>query len=351
MKPPNDMVCLPFWHRVSFTLIAEKHIKYLRKYARIERIDELAFPHLLPACKPLVLLHPTFYPLSKYGRFIERKIHLYKGIIGFDVADSTRISTLAVSMTHYTNAMIVPSNFSRKAYIESGVRVPVHVVPHGVEPEWFETPRDSFRSFPDLLELKKSKNLKYLLFFCIHSEYRKGADLVLEFYSRLRRERSDVTLIVKTLTPDGLIQPTVRKLGGIVVAGWLTEEQKMELYDLADIYLLFSRGGGFELNGLEALARGVPVIAGKGGSWEDYTPRWLLVDSKPCPYVLKDNPIHVGSGVEVDIEKAVDLACRILDNLDDYKARVLEYRDRHLKGRFTWDKIARQILDIINIYM
>lgn len=340
----------PQWHKVSFTLIAEKHIQYLKNYVRIERIDELAFPHIYPHSKPLVLLHPTFYPLSKYGSTLERKLPYYRGIIGFDVADSTRISNLAVSMTHYTTAMIVPSSFCKKAYIESGVRVPVYVVHHGLDLEWYETPKLNPKNFRDLHDLKKSRNLKFLLFFCIHSEYRKGADLVIDFYTKLKRERNDVVLVLKCLTPDGVIQPVIKKLGGIVVAGWLSEKQKMELYDLADIYLLFSRGGGFEHNGLEALGRAVPVIAPKGGSWEDYMPEWLLVDSHPCPYVLKDNPIHVGKGVEIDVDKAVDLACEILDNTDEYKAKVEEFRDRFLKERFTWEKIAKQILNIIYKY-
>ncbi|HDO19421.1 MAG TPA: hypothetical protein ENG74_01710, partial [Thermoplasmatales archaeon] len=99
-------------------------------------------------------------------------------------------------------------------------------------------------------------------------------------------------------------------------------------------------------NGIEALARGEIVIAPKGGSWEEYMPEWGLIDSKPCPYVLKDSPIHVGKGMQIDVEKAVDVACDVLDNLDEYKARVQEYR-KVLEERFTWEKVAEKLAIIL----
>lgn len=340
----------PMWHKVSFTIIAEKHIEYLSKKIKIEKIDELAFPHIYPYCKPLVLLHPVFYCMTRYSGSIAKKIHKYRGIIGFEVADSDRVSNLAVSISHYLTALILPSNFSKKAYVRSGVRVPIHVVPHGLDDYWYTAPKTLKKSFPDLLNLKLKKKLKYLLFFCWHSEYRKGADLVIAFYSKLKKERKDVVLIVKTLTPNGIIQSTVKNLGGIIVSGWLSEEQKMELYDLSDLYLLFSRGGGFELNGLEALARNVPVIAGRGGSWDDYMPDWGLVSSHSCPYVLKDNPIHIGKGVEIDVDKAVDRALEILDNYDEYVEKTKQFKEKFLRKHFTWQNVADKILEIIHKY-
>ena len=339
----------PLWHVVSFRLIGEKHVRELRKYFRVYEIDELAFPHINPYVKAFVFLHPFFFVMSKFGKQVERKLTRFKALIGVDVADSDRISSLAVSMTNYATAMIVPSRFSREAYIRSGVRVPVHVVPHGLDKEWYTKPKDKPSFFRDLAEKKKKHSLKYLLFFLCHSDFRKGADLVIAFYSILRKERKDVVLVVKTMSPDGTFQDIVRSMGGVVVSGWLTEKQKMELYDICDMYLLFSRGGGFEQCGLEALAREEVVLAPRGGSWEEYMPGWGLVDSKPCEYVLKDNPIHNGRGVEVIVEKAVDKAHAILDNLDEYKGRVREHK-RFLAEKFTWERVGEKLRDIVYMY-
>lgn len=336
----------PMWHRVSFTLIAEKHIEKLKKRYKVERIDELAFPHIMPMSKPIVFLHPFFFIMSRSSRFISRKLHLYKAIIGVDVADSDHISNLAVSMTDYANAMIVPSSFSRQAYVRSGVRVPIYVVPHGLDWEWYTKPSIADKYFQDLLLIKERRKYKYMLYFLWHSDYRKGADLVIEIYKRLIRERKDVKLVLKTKTADGRVAQVLRSLGAIHVYGWLTEEQKMALYDACDIYILATRGGGFEMNGLEALARGLPVIAAKGGSWEDYLPDYLLVESRPTPYVLKDNPIHDGKGVEMIIDKAIDKIHDILENLDDYKARVRDHINK-IKHIYNWDNVGKLLSEVI----
>jgi len=235
----------PMWHRVSFSVIAQKHIQQLKKKIRVHEVDELAFPHITPHCKPIVFIHPLFFTMIRASKFIARKLHLYGALVGIDVADSDHISGLAVSITNYTRAVIVPSTYAKKVYVKSGVTVPIHVVPHGVDKEWYtRQPRITY--FRDIHEFKKKHGLKYILFFLWHSPWRKGSDLVYEFYRRLKKERKDVTIIFKTQTADGEWVKKFRSLGCIHVYGWLTEEQKIELYDLADIYPLFSRGGGFE---------------------------------------------------------------------------------------------------------
>ena len=322
----------------------------MRKYFRLYAIDELALSGLYPATNPLLILHPFFYPMTKYAKRLQRLLARVRGIIGIDVADSDRISNLAVSMTHYSEAMIVPSTWARDAYVRSGVRVPVHILPHGVEKDWFTSPFQ-LTIFKKLYDMKKEKGLVYLLHYCWHSEYRKGLDLVLRAYEILRKERKDVVLICKFMNPDGEPHRIIRRLGGIIISGWLSEDQKRELYDISDIYLLFSRGGGFELNGLEAIVRGNVVISADSGSWTDYLPDFCLVESRECPYVLKDNAIHVGKGREIIVEKAVDRICEISDNLDDYKERIREHVNKNIKDKYTWEAIGRQLAEIIKKYL
>jgi len=345
------VVRLPFWHTVSFTVIARKHIKYLRRYLRVEEIDELAFPHIMPFSRPLVVFHPLFYQLMRHGRYLERNMGRFGGIVGFDVADSDRISKFAVSLTDYVEAVIVPSEWSRRAYLRSGVKVPVYVVPHGVERDWITAPRQVGVTFRELWRLKTERRKKLLLFICLHSEWRKGVDLVLEVWDRLRHERRDVQLVIRTMTPDGPLQQVARRKGAVIVSGWYTERQYRELFDTCDVYLLFSRGGGFEAIGLDALTRGEVVLAARGGAWQEYLPPEFLIESRPSDVVLRDNPIHVGIGVEVVVEKAVDKIHDVLENLDEYRARAREHVEKVIKHRFVWDVIGRQIAEILRRYL
>lgn len=340
----------PRWHKVSFSLIAEKHVRELKKYMWITEIDEMALPMIYPHSKPLIILHPLFYPMVRFGKRITSFMSKIRGIIGVDVADSDRVSTLAVSITNYCEAIIVPSKWARDSYVNSGVTVPVHVVPHGLDDEYF-TKSKGFERFKKLAEMKRRKNYKYLLFFCWHSPWRKGMDLVFKVYKRVRERRKDVVLIVKAMNIDANLNKALSSLGGIAITGWLSEEEKIELYDLCDVYLLFSRGGGFELNGLEALARGEVVIAPNRGAWTDYLPDFSLVKSRTCPYVLKDNPIHCGKGVEIDVDKAVKKVLKVIKEIDDYKVKVRKYVEEEIKEKYTWDRVGKELVSVIRKYV
>jgi len=250
----------PRWHKVSFTIIAQHHTRELRRYYRVYEIDELGLRHLHPYTKPLLIVHPLFGAFTRLGKRVEWLMSKVRKIIGVDVADSDAISQLAVSMTNYCDAVVVPSTWARESYIRSGVNVPVHVVHHGVTDAFLE-PSKPVAHFHDILAMKEKMGLKLLLHYCWHSDYRKGMDLVTEVYRRIRKERRDVILVSKVGGGLSSYHKELKDLGCIVISGWLKEDQQIELYDLCDIYLGFSRGGGFELNNLEALIRGEIVIA------------------------------------------------------------------------------------------
>ena len=337
----------PIWKKVSFTLIARKHLEYLRQMMKIDEIDEHTFPFMDVVSRPLVLIQPYFYPMEAYSRPLSHRIPKLTGLIGIDVADSDRISEFAVELANKATAMIVPSRFARKAYIMSGVKAHVHVLPHGVDLEFINSPKRE-RPFPETLyDLKRSRRLKVLLAFIIHSGYRKGYDILMQIYKRLRKERRDVILVIKDMYGVRLVEDDREKR---LFDGWLRGQQHIDLFDNADLFLLTSRGGGFELPGLEALARGVPTIAAKGGSWDDYMPPWGQVPSKRSGPVFQGNSIHVGNGVEMIINKAVDKALEILDNLDEYKAKAHEYAQTRIKREFTWPRVALELKRIIDSY-
>jgi len=333
----------PIFKRVSFTYIAEQHTQQLRKYFKIEIIDENSLPFLGGMLRPFILIQPYFYPFQKFERKLQRKINRWHAIIGVDVADSNRISEYAVHLTSYADAMIVPSTFARNSYIDSGVKKPVYAVPHGIPEEYLNTPKTEPNEMKILHNIKQMKNKKLLLCYLVHSPYRKGEDLLYKIYDIIRKERNDVMLAIKDMHGIRLLEDREQR----IYEGWLTEQAKLELFDLSDLYLLTSRGGGFEHPPLEAIARGVPAIGAEGGAWQDYMGDWMLIPSKPSGIVLEGNSIHVGVGVEMIVEKAVNRIHEILNNLDEYKAKTKEYVNTVIKEKFTWTKVGEQLRDVI----
>jgi len=177
------------------------------------------------------------------------------------------------------------------------------------------------------------------LFFCVHSPFRKGLDIVEKILTRVSAEGYAFSTIVKGIQPEGI--------KAFAVKGRLGWSQIRALYDSADILLMPSRGGSFELNGLEALARGLPVLATEGGAWCEYMEGYgVLVKSVANPVVLPASEFHAGRGVEMDVEEAVDKLCDIINNLDDYKARVAEFP----RGEWTWDVTRQKLKKLVEDY-
>jgi glycosyltransferase involved in cell wall biosynthesis len=62
---------------------------------------------------------------------------------------------------------------------------------------------------------------------------------------------------------------------------------------------------------------------------------------------LPGNAIHVGYGYKVDVESALNKVHDILDNHDDYKARIEDWRRNTLVNEYTWDNVAKRLIEVI----
>ncbi len=336
----------PTFKHVSFSVIAQEHITQLRNFFWVESLDENIIPILDFSTRPFVVLHPYFYPLQRFETYIKNYKDKIDGLVGVDVADSNRITPYAVSLTDYADALVVPSNYAKNSYVRSGVRKPVYVVPHGVHDYWITTAKQEPIVFPKL-DLVKRKGYKLLLSYIMHSEYRKGYDLLNKIYTQVRKEIENVRLVIKTSNGTFLADKNVEDRTSLIPNPWLTEIEEMVLFDACDIYLLTSRGGGFEHPPLKAISRGLPVVAPKGGAWEDYLPSWSLVESKPSGVVLDGNAIHNGTGVEIDVERATDKVFKIIDDLEKYKEKAEVYANSYIRGYFTWNAIGQKLANIV----
>jgi glycosyltransferase involved in cell wall biosynthesis len=380
MKP--ILYVYPQYHTVSFTLVGKKHVEYIKKLnlAKVYEVDELAFPSFYPLIRYDIVLHPFLFIWERVVRryavkvnknlehmvpkYVENFMNLFNQLIAIDVCDSDRISDYAVNLLNYADKIAVPSSFCVEVYRGSGVKKPVYRVPHGVDDDWYRLPNIWSTELREkvgglvkaVYEYKVRKGKRILLFWLWHSPERKGLDEVLKVYTRLRKERSDVALIMKVatfpsflvahLSPDYPSKPEELDINFVI--GWLNDFDKMALYDLADIMLMFSVGGAFEINCLESLARGVPCVASYWGSWKDYLPPFLGVKTGEKVKVFDKHDIHVGYGYRVDVEDALNKIHDILENYEEYKARTEEWRQKVLFNEYRWDLIAHKLIRVIH---
>jgi len=351
----------------SFTLVAQKQFSLLKKYYKsIFPIDEQQFPTYAPILRHDVIVHPASPLMFRVINELKGESNdlkeaywnwwrnQYGQLIGFDVCDSDRMSKLSVSLINTLDKVAVPSTYCQKIFIESGVRTKIYWIPHGADLKWFNEPNiwqnaniDEINpTIVQLLLYKRKTNKKIILFWLWHSPQRKGWEQVKEVYRRIRRQRNDIVLVLKTKDPYPKEYEEVMDLGAINIYGWISDYDKMALYDLADVHLNFSIGGAFEINSFEAVIRGVPSLAVNYGSWLDYLPPQFLIKKGKRVQPLPDNKLHVGYGYAVDIYDAVDKLNIVLDNINEYKLIALDTREK-LKETFTWDSVGERIVKMV----
>ncbi len=168
-----------------------------------------------------------------------------------------------------------PSEFSRQAYIASGVAEEiVKVLPNGVDLETF-TPDGPRRTLPT------QKGTVFL--FVGGAIHRKGLDLLLAAYGQAFGRDDDVCLAIKGVGTQGAykgqtdITATITAFAAAPRAPELLFldddipfEELPELYRAADVLVQPYRGEGFCMPALEALACGLPLIVTAGGPTDEF---------------------------------------------------------------------------------
>lgn len=365
----------------SFHIVAENQIEFLESKWNKERlgtdtmtdIEKVDWSGLgVLEGNRNIILHPFLYPFASQQSFLQNSRNFARllgggnKIGGFDVADSDRISNIAVQLINKIDLIIVPSEWVRNSYINSGVTIPVEVLPHGLGKEFLvdtesnikdniessieDNTGSKYNEVLDKLENLKKKGKILVLYFLIHSPNRKGADLVKRVMKRIQRKfekkGKDVVLVLRSGS-DKYFQDVEDKINYVLVDTWLNNKDLVALYDICDICLVPSRGGGFEINALEAASRGLVTLVTGGGCFTDmikegyYIP--INVDKDVSPLI--GNPIHTGLGPECSID---DFEIKLEDAVNrlEYWKDIFRNRKKDIREKYSWSSVTDK-LDMI----
>ncbi|RKX44971.1 MAG: hypothetical protein DRP27_05350 [Thermotogae bacterium] len=348
----------PVYQKNSFHVISKAHISYLSLKVKVQEIDESILDNIMWTGDKSILLHPVGYLLLGdsvrmfYSRIkrLDRLKKVAKRLGGFDTADSDAISQVFVNVLNELDLVIVPSEWAKECYLNSGVDIPIEVLPHGLNSSFLNNSKEiTNKTIKELLEIKKKHDARLILFFLWHSGYRKGADIVAQAMSEIQKEHDNVFLVVKTGDIVDTYLHDLLKLKMIHIKGWLSDDELRQLYDVCDVLVCPSRGGGFELNTLEGVSRGLPTLATNGMCFLDYIEYIIPIQAYDKVVVLKDNPIHIGYGYEVDINDFVKKLHDVLDNIQSYKLKFKKY-SRQVRRKYAWSVICEKLYEILDDY-
>lgn len=185
--------------------------------------------------------------------------------------ETTLIPKSWVSRINLFDALLVPCKQNIEAFHNSGVKVPIELIHWGLDPLRFyrlDRPEREVFTFGHMGALS----------------FRKGTDLLIEAFQQAFPNEKDVKLICKTsfnTYPFNTKDPRIK----VMMTPFSPEELISEFFKQIDCFVFPTRGEGWGMTPMEAMATGIPaIVTGWAGPMEYMSPEdgWLL-DYKLTP--------------------------------------------------------------------
>ena len=231
-------------------------------------------------------------------------------LVGRTMFETHLIPPAWVSRCNAMDELWIPSQFNIDTFRKAGVRVPMHLVPGGID-------TNAYR--PDV-ERMAIPGLRGTIFLSVFEWRRgKGWDVLLRSWAEAFSPGDDVTLVLRTYpigNADGRDNATVinecidrflaeecggrtrRDVAPIVVLGEKVPAARMAgLYAMAHAYVAPTRGEGWGRPFMEASACGVPVIATRWSAHQEFlndTNAYLIDIDGLTPADSSDVPNYEG---------------------------------------------------------
>jgi GT2 family glycosyltransferase len=277
------------------------------------------------------------------GDVFHRNTGDYK--IGYTMLETDHIPGQWVAEANRMDEVWVPSTFNLETFQRSGVTRPIHVIPLGIDPDYFN---------PAITSHRIGDMFTFLSVF--EWGERKAPEVLLKAFSDEFRRDEDAVLVCKTSNADGTVDVAaqvrglnLRPDGGRIIFSLneiIPTYQLAALYRSADCFVLPTRGEGWGMPILEAMACGLPVIATDWSSHRDFMNgenayplcvEGLVPAEAKCPY-------YKGfKWAQPSYEHLRALLRHVYEHRDEARARG-ERASRDAREKWTWRHSAQRIM-------
>ncbi|MEX1248618.1 MAG: glycosyltransferase family 4 protein [Anaerolineales bacterium] len=240
------------------------------------------------------------------------------GFRPYDFARQHRLLGPVLRRVWQRAAAVVANSAGLKALGEKfESRVPIHVIPNGVNLENFRAGGRAWDA-PRLL-------------FVGRIVYQKGLDLLLKALGELKGETWELTIVGDGPRVEQL-QAQARGVGiaeRVHFKGWQTRRQLPETYRAANLFVYPSRHEGMPNAVLEAMASGLPVLATRIAGNEE------LVTEETGLLVLPEDTGALRSALE-----------RLLPDAE-LRRRMGAAARKRVAAEYSWRRVAEAYLDLM----
>jgi len=301
----------------------------------------------------IVILHTT-------PEFWEKHKETGKTNIGYTVWETSRLHpTWPGYINNNVDAVMVGCSWSVEVFKNSGVEIPIFVVPHvmnmdeynDIQPYTISGIKENAYKFYDIFQFMERKNPMALIkSYWAAFQNDENVALILKTY---RSDFSDgeKDLIKKTIKELKRVTPLDKYPPVYLILDMLSKKEILGLHRVGDCFVSLDRLEGFGLCSFEAGAAGNPIIVtGGGGVLEFAKPdHSYLVKYSWCPvFGMIGFSWYRGDQMwaEPDCGHAIKLMRRVYNNQDKAREKGTVLK-KYIAENFSPEKIGKTIIDVI----
>lgn len=325
------------WGNVSHNLIRFSSPPY--NISQIGRMMDVRDPAVLQASKnPLqpemaVVIHEQ--PKSYW---INSNFQKRLAIVPFE---TTVIPASWIPRINVCDVLMVPCKQNIEAYKNSGVKIPIELIHWGIDPNKFS-------------ELKRTEGRTFTFGTMGALSNRKGTDILVKAFEKAFPNGEDVQLICKTSFNQYHFMSKDKRIK-VDMTPVPHDELIENFFQKVDCFVFPTRGEGFGLTPLEAMATGIPaIVTGWSGPLEYMVPDvgWLIdhtmVDATDFSNVVyKEN---CGQWAEPSLDHLVELMRYAYEHQDEVKQKGANAA-QYVRDNWLWSDKIKMFHNVIEKYL
>jgi glycosyltransferase involved in cell wall biosynthesis len=264
-------------------------------------------------------------------------------------------------INHAYDECWTPTAWNRDTFQRSGVRVPLHVMPLGVDADTFKPGPSGEMPLADLLTTRRAGSREqpkgFLFITAYQPTFRKGIGLLLDAFEEAFGRNEEVALVLATTVHShSTVETDLRTKGRNArvygLSGKFTEKELSGIFRASHAYVTASLGEGWNLPLCEAAACGLPVIAGRHSAHHELLSDKVAYLFDPDGYApIADSkricPWYEGQAFATFGRSSRDQLIALLRDVYTHDSNAREkgaLASEMIRSRYTWDHSASNVL-------